>query len=132
MAVRLAAGLIVVFTLTVMSPTVVAANKAVAATEPPNTTSEPEIHALLKGPPALAPHVPAVVQVPPVPLVFQYRVAALVSCGISVAARAAPAISAVRGRGFEPIRRAAARSQVIDDGFRTQYNFSSVTTVALS
>jgi hypothetical protein len=36
-----------------------------------------------------------------------------------VAARAAPAISAVRGRGFEPIRRAAARSQAIDDGFFT-------------
>ena len=51
---------------------------------------------------------------------------------MSVAASAAPAISAVRGRGFEPIRRAAARSQVIDDGLRTQENLSSESTVALS
>ena len=49
-----------------------------------------------------------------------------------VAAIAAPAISAVRGRGFEPIRRAAARSQAIEDGLRTQENLSSVTPVALS
>ena len=50
----------------------------------------------------------------------------------AVAARAALAISAVRGRGFEPIRRAAARSQAIEDGLRTRENLSSVTTVALS
>ena len=63
-------------------------------------------------------------------LVSEYGVVAL--SGPTVAARAAPAISAVRGRGFEPIRRAAARSQVIDDGLRTQENLSSESTVAPS
>ena len=63
-------------------------------------------------------------------LVSEYGVVAL--SGPTVAARAAPAISAVRGRGFEPIRRAAARSQAMEDGLRTQENFPNVMTVALS
>jgi hypothetical protein len=45
---------------------------------------------------------------------------------------AAPAISAVRGRGFEPIKRAAARSQAIDDGLRTRIKICTITLVALS
>jgi len=84
----------------------------------------------LKGPELLLDQDALVSAAPEVPP--QKIFAAYASCGITVAARAAPAISAVRGRGFEPMRRAAAKSQAMDDGLRTQENFSSVTGVALS
>ncbi|TSA30829.1 MAG: hypothetical protein D4R66_08445 [Opitutales bacterium] len=55
-------------------------------------------------------------------LVSEYWIVAL--SVPAVAARAAPASSAVRGRGFEPIRRAAARSQAIEDGLRMALNLT--------
>ena len=68
----------VVSVLTVMFPTVVVANVARAAADPPNSTSLLAAQSLVKGPLALLPHT-LPVQLPVVPAWFQYCVAALAS-----------------------------------------------------